>query len=71
VVAVAEGIRIVRAQAGGAFHSRTIEKRIAAANKAKTKRLVRIRFVILISGGFGKQDPVPAFALRLVLPQIV
>jgi hypothetical protein len=36
----ARGTRIVRAQTAGAFHSRTIENRIAAANRAKARRFV-------------------------------
>jgi hypothetical protein len=38
---VAVGIRIVREQEAGALHSRTMEKRVAAAKSAKVKRLER------------------------------
>jgi len=41
--AEAETGKLVRAHETGSFHSRTIEKRTAAANKAKTKPLFPIR----------------------------
>jgi hypothetical protein len=39
-------MRIPRAQDTGALHSRTIEKRIAAENKASIRRFVLITFII-------------------------
>ena len=42
----ARGTRIVRAQTAGAFHSRTIENRIAAANRAKARRFVFIQSTV-------------------------